>query len=62
MPVGRKGAPPVHMVRLTEQREITPYPWVHPDERTGEAPPSRTDATLKSITPEQKPQAFSRCG
>ena len=30
----RKGryAPPVHMIRLTEQREITPYVWVHPDE------------------------------
>jgi hypothetical protein len=25
-------APPVHMIRLTEQREITPYLWVHPDE------------------------------
>jgi hypothetical protein len=30
----RKGryAPPVRMIRLTEDREITPYPWVHPDE------------------------------
>jgi hypothetical protein len=30
----RKGkyTPPVHMVRLTEEREITPYVWVHPDE------------------------------
>jgi hypothetical protein len=30
----RKGrsAPPVHMIRLTAQREITPYLWVHPDE------------------------------
>jgi hypothetical protein len=30
----RKGryAPPVHMIKLTEQREITPYKWVHPDE------------------------------
>ena len=29
----RKGryAPPVHMIKLTEQREITPYVWVHPD-------------------------------
>jgi hypothetical protein len=29
----RKGrcAPPVHMIRLTEQREITPYVWVHPE-------------------------------
>jgi hypothetical protein len=25
-------APPLHMVRLTETREVTPYPWVHPDE------------------------------
>jgi hypothetical protein len=30
----RKGryAPPVHMVKLTERREITPYKWVHPAE------------------------------
>jgi hypothetical protein len=25
-------APPVHMIKLTEQREIIPYVWVHPDE------------------------------
>ena len=30
----RKGrhAPPVHMIKLTETREITPYKWVHPNE------------------------------
>jgi hypothetical protein len=30
----RKGryAPPVHMIKLTERREITPYKWVHPEE------------------------------
>ena len=30
----RKGrhAPPVHMIKLTEKREITPYFWVHPEE------------------------------
>jgi hypothetical protein len=30
----RKGryAPPVHMIRLTDQRQTTPYVWVHPDE------------------------------
>jgi hypothetical protein len=30
----RKGrfAPPVHMIKLTAKREITPYPWVHPSE------------------------------
>src|SRR5450631_3110292 len=30
----RKGrnAPPVHMIKLTDTREITPYKWVHPDE------------------------------
>jgi hypothetical protein len=30
----RKGryAPPVHMIKLTERQEITPYKWVHPDE------------------------------
>jgi hypothetical protein len=22
----------VHMVKLTETREVTPFPWVHPDE------------------------------
>src|SRR3954469_22815484 len=25
-------APPVHMIKLTETREITPYRWVHPEE------------------------------
>jgi hypothetical protein len=25
-------APPVHMIKLAETREITPYIWVHPDE------------------------------
>jgi hypothetical protein len=25
-------APPVHMIKLTETQEITPYVWVHPDE------------------------------
>jgi hypothetical protein len=25
-------APLVHMIKLTESREITPYPWVHPDD------------------------------
>jgi hypothetical protein len=25
-------APPVHMIKLTTEREITPYKWVHPDE------------------------------
>jgi hypothetical protein len=30
----RKGryAPPVHMIKLTQRQEITPYAWVHPDE------------------------------
>jgi hypothetical protein len=30
----RKGryAPPVHIITLTETREIAPYPWVPPDE------------------------------
>jgi len=30
----RKGcyAPPVHMIKLTETQEITPYAWGHPDE------------------------------
>jgi hypothetical protein len=25
-------APPVHMIKLTATREISPYLWVHPDE------------------------------
>ena len=30
----RKGryAPPVHMIKLTKEREIAPYAWVHPDD------------------------------
>src|SRR5215212_5658648 len=27
-----RSAPPVHMIKLTETREIAPYKWVHPDE------------------------------
>ena len=23
--------PPVHMIKLTETGEVTPYVWVHPD-------------------------------
>jgi hypothetical protein len=25
-------SPPVHMIRLTKEREIMPYVWVHPDD------------------------------
>jgi hypothetical protein len=25
-----RGTPPVHMIKLTETRKITPYKWVHP--------------------------------
>jgi hypothetical protein len=25
-------APPVHMIKLTQEREITPYLWTHPDD------------------------------
>jgi len=25
-------APPVHMIKLTQEREITPYVWVHPED------------------------------
>ena len=28
----RSYKPPVHMIKLTAQREITPYVWVNPDE------------------------------
>jgi hypothetical protein len=24
--------PPVHMIKLTKEREIIPYVWVHPDD------------------------------
>jgi hypothetical protein len=36
-------APPVHMIKLTEAREITPYPWVHPDDddRRQQSQPTR---------------------
>jgi hypothetical protein len=26
------GTPPVHLIKLTQERGITPYVWVHPDE------------------------------
>ena len=34
MPLLPQGPPcaPVHMIKLTEKREITPYLWVHPDQ------------------------------
>jgi hypothetical protein len=25
-------SPSVHMIKLTQQREIAPYKWVHPDD------------------------------
>jgi hypothetical protein len=28
----RRYSPPVHMIKLTQQREITPYVWVRPDD------------------------------
>jgi hypothetical protein len=28
----RRYKPPVHMIKLTEEREITPYVWAHPDD------------------------------
>jgi hypothetical protein len=28
----RKYRPPVHMIKLATEREVTPYKWVHPDE------------------------------
>jgi hypothetical protein len=24
--------PPVHLIKLTQEREVTPYVWVHPDD------------------------------
>jgi hypothetical protein len=32
MPVMPDTALRVHMIRLTQQREIAPYKWVHPDD------------------------------
>lgn len=26
-----RNSPPVHMIKLTKEREIAPYVWVHPD-------------------------------
>ena len=34
LPEGRY-APPVHMIKLTETRQVTPYKWVRPDEEEG---------------------------
>ena len=28
----RPYSPPVHMIKLTREREIAPYVWVHPDD------------------------------
>jgi hypothetical protein len=28
----RASSPPVHMIKLTKEREIAPYVWVHPDD------------------------------
>jgi hypothetical protein len=28
----RRYKPPVHMIKLTQEREVTPYVWVHPDD------------------------------
>src|ERR1700704_4924457 len=37
----RRYKPPVHMIKLTQEREITPYVWVHPDDDRRERwPPS----------------------
>jgi hypothetical protein len=34
MPVVQEGSPraPVHLIKLTEKREITPYKWMNPGE------------------------------
>jgi hypothetical protein len=32
MPVTPRYSPRVHMIKLTQQREIAPYKWVHPDD------------------------------
>jgi hypothetical protein len=32
-------APPVHMIKLTETRDITPYVWVHPDDENKDREP-----------------------
>ena len=28
----RRYKPPVHLIKLTQEREVTPYVWVHPDD------------------------------
>jgi len=32
MAMESQDAPPIHMIRLTETQEITPYVWVRPEE------------------------------
>jgi hypothetical protein len=39
-------APPVHMIKLTMQREITPYNWVHPDDDIGSDVPRSFTCTV----------------
>src|SRR6266436_1359554 len=34
-------SPPVHLIRLTTEREITPYVWVHPDDDRSRVAASR---------------------
>jgi len=44
MPVCRtpRYSPPVHMIKLTKEREIAPYVWVHPDDMSGRPAHSRS--------------------
>ena len=36
--------PPARMIKLTKEREIEPYPWVHPDEERWGAAARSEDA------------------
>ena len=38
------------MIKLTEQREITPYNWVHPDEERFPTPAARCDLFAKKLS------------
>jgi hypothetical protein len=29
----RRYKPPVHLIKLTQEREVAPYVWVHPDDK-----------------------------
>jgi hypothetical protein len=52
----------VHMIKLTETREITPYLLVHPnEERWGRQLRRPYSSISRSFVPVQQSEAFMRC-